>query len=98
MFRFFFSSILLASLSITPKITLAERADKDKPIALSSEKASFDDVKQIYILENSWHAPGAKQPFIARPPSMEELPSLSLLSPIAFHAAVLAYEEELKNA
>jgi lipopolysaccharide export system protein LptA len=28
-----------------------ERADRDKPISLSSEKAFFDDVKQIYILE-----------------------------------------------
>jgi lipopolysaccharide export system protein LptA len=29
----------------------AEKADKDKPISLSSEKASFDDVRQIYHLE-----------------------------------------------
>jgi lipopolysaccharide export system protein LptA len=29
----------------------AEKADRDKPISLSSEKASFDDVKQIYHLE-----------------------------------------------
>ena len=31
----------------------AERADKDKPIALSSDKAQFDDVKQIYYLERN---------------------------------------------
>jgi lipopolysaccharide export system protein LptA len=31
----------------------AERADKDKPIALSSDKALFDDVKQIYYLERN---------------------------------------------
>jgi lipopolysaccharide export system protein LptA len=31
----------------------AERADKDKPIALSSDKALFDDVKQIYYLEHN---------------------------------------------
>ena len=53
MFRSFLSKLLLIALSIAPPITLAERADKDKPIALSSEKASFDDVKQIYILENN---------------------------------------------
>jgi lipopolysaccharide export system protein LptA len=33
--------------------THAERADKDKPIALSSDKALFDDVKQIYYLERN---------------------------------------------
>ena len=32
---------------------LAEKADRDKPISLSSEKAAFDDVKQIYILEKN---------------------------------------------
>ena len=31
----------------------AEKADKDKPIALSSDKAQFDDVKQIYYLERN---------------------------------------------
>jgi lipopolysaccharide export system protein LptA len=31
----------------------AEKADKDKPIALSSDKAQFDDVKQIYFLERN---------------------------------------------
>ena len=31
----------------------AEKADKDKPIALSSDKAQFDDVKQIYHLERN---------------------------------------------
>ncbi|MFM1870328.1 MAG: hypothetical protein RLY99_1072 [Pseudomonadota bacterium] len=31
----------------------AEKADKDKPIALSSDKAQFDDVNQIYHLENN---------------------------------------------
>jgi lipopolysaccharide export system protein LptA len=31
--------------------TFGEKADKDKPISLSSEKASFDDVRQIYHLE-----------------------------------------------
>ena len=30
-----------------------EKADKDKPIALSSDKAQFDDVKQIYYLERN---------------------------------------------
>lgn len=31
----------------------AEKADKDKPIALSSDKAQFDDVNQIYHLESN---------------------------------------------
>jgi len=31
----------------------AEKADKDKPIALSSDKVQFDDVKQIYHLERN---------------------------------------------
>ena len=42
-------SLLIASFSY---LAYAESADRDKPISLSSEKASFDDVKQLYILEN----------------------------------------------
>lgn len=53
MFRTFLVVVSLTLLSIVPQYTFAERADKDKPIALSSEKASFDDVRQIYILENN---------------------------------------------
>ena len=47
----------LFSLSITLGLfgtsAYAEKADKDKPIALSSDKAQFDDVKQIYFLERN---------------------------------------------
>ena len=43
-------SIGLAMLTIP---VYAEKADKDKPIALSSDKAQFDDVKQIYYLERN---------------------------------------------
>ena len=46
-------SLFLAGLMMAPSLGLAERADKDKPIALSSDKAQFDDVKQIYFLEKN---------------------------------------------
>lgn len=49
---FIFKPFLLAFLfSCIAGQVFAERADRNKPIALSSEKAFFDDVKQIYILE-----------------------------------------------
>lgn len=53
MLRSFFISSALIFLSTLSIPTFAERADKDKPISLSSEKASFDDVRQIYVLENN---------------------------------------------
>jgi len=52
MFKASFLGVLFALLSIVSQVTFAERLDKDKPITLSSEKAFFDDVKQLYILEN----------------------------------------------
>jgi lipopolysaccharide export system protein LptA len=44
--------ILVLSFSVT-NFAQAEKADKDKPISLSSDKASFDDINQIYILERN---------------------------------------------
>ncbi len=46
---------ILVTLAISFAITntQAEKADKNKPIALSSDKAQFDDVNQIYHLENN---------------------------------------------
>jgi lipopolysaccharide export system protein LptA len=44
-------TILFAVMLSLP--VLAERADKEKPIALSSDKASFDDVSQTYLLEEN---------------------------------------------
>lgn len=49
MFRLLLTIVLIAC-SIASN---AEHADRDKPIALSSDKASFDDVRQIYILEGN---------------------------------------------
>ncbi len=56
MIRLFFlrlCSFIFVGLLILPTLGLAEKADKDKPIALSSDKAQFDDVKQIYYLEKN---------------------------------------------
>jgi lipopolysaccharide export system protein LptA len=44
-------TILFAVMLSLP--VLAERADRGKPIALSSDKASFDDVSQTYLLEEN---------------------------------------------
>jgi lipopolysaccharide export system protein LptA len=44
--------VLLASF-LAINFAQAEKADKDKPISLSSDKASFDDINQIYILEKN---------------------------------------------
>ena len=44
--------LMLAICSSMPNVQ-AEKADKDKPIALSSDKAQFDDVNQIYHLESN---------------------------------------------
>lgn len=44
---------LTVSLGLFTATAHAEKADKDKPIALSSDKAQFDDVKQIYYLERN---------------------------------------------
>jgi lipopolysaccharide export system protein LptA len=44
---------LTIGLGLFASSTHAEKADKDKPIALSSDKAQFDDVKQIYYLERN---------------------------------------------
>lgn len=43
---------LLVNFSASTPV-FAERADKDKPISLSSDKASFDDIQQIYYLEKN---------------------------------------------
>lgn len=48
-----FYSLLLAGLMMASSPSFAEKSDKDKPIALSSDKAQFDDVKQIYFLEKN---------------------------------------------
>ncbi len=45
--------LFIFAISFTITNTHAEKADKDKPIALSSDKAQFDDVNQIYHLENN---------------------------------------------
>jgi lipopolysaccharide export system protein LptA len=44
--------MLVLCFSVT-NLAQAEKADKDKPISLSSDKASFDDINQIYILEKN---------------------------------------------
>jgi len=49
----FFAFGLAIGLGLLTTSTYAEKADKDKPIALSSDKAQFDDVKQIYYLERN---------------------------------------------
>jgi lipopolysaccharide export system protein LptA len=48
----FYLSISIA-LGLFANHAHAEKADKDKPIALSSDKAQFDDVKQIYYLDRN---------------------------------------------
>lgn len=50
---FNFKILTLSILLSVASSTYAEKADKDKPISLSSDKASFDDVNQIYILEKN---------------------------------------------
>ncbi len=35
---------------LAPAAAHAERADKDKPLVLEADNASYDDVKQIYTL------------------------------------------------
>jgi len=45
--------ILLCALLVASFHALAEKADKEKPISLSSDKASFDDVSQTYLLEEN---------------------------------------------
>ena len=51
--NFFFCLSVVFGLGLFTVSVHAERADKDKPIALSSDKAQFDDVKQIYYLERN---------------------------------------------
>ena len=46
-------SLFIIAISLTITSVQAEKADKDKPIALSSDKAQFDDVNQIYHLESN---------------------------------------------
>ena len=48
-----FLSALFLLISVFTNLSYAEKADKDKPISLSSEKATFDDVRQIYHLEKN---------------------------------------------
>lgn len=45
-------AFLAINFSLT-SIAYAEKADRDKPISLSSDKVSFDDVNQIYLLETN---------------------------------------------
>ena len=51
--NYFFCLCIALGLGLFKIPAHAERADKDKPIALSSDKAQFDDVKQIYYLERN---------------------------------------------
>lgn len=44
-------SLALTALSLSP--AHAERADRDKPLSLEADKASYDDLKQVYKLSGN---------------------------------------------
>lgn len=46
-------SIILSCTLLTSTLALAERADRDKPIAVEADKVSIDDIKRVQILEGN---------------------------------------------
>lgn len=46
-------SLLLGFALLTSTLALAERADRDKPIAVEADKVSIDDIKRVQILEGN---------------------------------------------
>lgn len=48
-----FGSLLTASLFLATPAAWAERADRDKPLTLEADNASYDDLKQVYRLSGN---------------------------------------------